>query len=272
MIVVVLFINFLVQHPFLLLVAVVLITLLAGKAFCSWLCPVSYLRRFFHREEKDEMVDGNAAIAQAGVELETAARTRTQQTPAVEQPVGCPAALPPVGGKRDGRHLDSRHFVLAGALVSSFAFGFPVFCLICPVGLIFATVIGLWNLFQFNAASWGLLVFPAIIALEVVVFRKWCTSFCPIAALLSLLSRFNKTFKPKVDNTACLRSKGVNCHVCVQSCPEKVDPHVRDIPECSKCGMCADRCPSHAITFPLLAHAEKTEPENVESTTEDGKE
>lgn len=137
-------------HPFLLLLAVVLITLLVGKAFCSWLCPVSYLRRFFHREEKDDTTGGNAPVTQAEAGSERAACTAACAQAAMQSP-----ALPPVGGKRDGLHLDSRHLVLAGALVSSFAFGFPVFCLICPVGLIFATVIGLWNLFQFNAASWG---------------------------------------------------------------------------------------------------------------------
>ena len=40
--------------------------------------------------------------------------------------------------------------VLAGALASSAAFGFPVFCLICPVGLTFALVIALWRLAEFN--------------------------------------------------------------------------------------------------------------------------
>ena len=237
-------------HPFLLLLAVVLITLLVGKAFCSWLCPVPYLRRFFRREEHGATGQGHA---DASGTLDEA--SRAQGSADHDLPEGA-HALDPVGGARDGLHVDARHFVLAGALVSSFAFGFPVFCLICPVGLIFAVVIGVWNLFQFNAASWGLLVFPAIIVLEVVVFRRWCTTFCPIAALLSLISKGNRTFKPKVDSSACLRAKGTDCRVCVQECPEKVDPHMADIPECTKCGACADHCPAHAITFPLHASKE----------------
>ena len=41
--------------------------------------------------------------------------------------------------------LDSRHYVLGGALLSTAVFGFPVFCLVCPIGLTFATVLVVWR-------------------------------------------------------------------------------------------------------------------------------
>ncbi|MFR1638333.1 MAG: 4Fe-4S binding protein [Eggerthellaceae bacterium] len=69
------------------------------------------------------------------------------------------------------------------ALLSTAVFGFPVFCLICPVGLTFATLIAVWRLFQFNEVALSLLVFPAMLALEVLVLRKWCSRFCPLGAL-----------------------------------------------------------------------------------------
>lgn len=89
-----------------------------------------------------------------------------------------------------------RNWVLGGALLSTAVFGFPVFCLICPVGLTFATLIAVWRLFQFNEVALSLLVFPAMLALEVLVLRKWCSRFCPLGALLSLASRLNRTFRP----------------------------------------------------------------------------
>ena len=164
-------------------------------------------------------------------------------------------ALAPVGGKRDGVHLDSRHAVLVGALASTAVFGFPVFCLICPIGLSFATLIGLWNLFRFNEPSWGLIIFPIILIIEVVVLRKWCSKICPVSALVSLISRLNKTFKPKVDTSKCVREQGIDCHKCVESCPEEVDPHNNLIPECSKCGACVEACPAHAISIKLLSRS-----------------
>ncbi len=131
-------------------------------------------------------------------------------------------------------------------------FGFPVFCLICPVGLTFATIIGLWNLVQFNEPSWALIIFPIILVAEVTVLRKWCSKICPISALVSLLSNLNVTLRPRVKADVCLRSRGVDCHSCVDACPEQLDPHSGRIPECSKCGKCVEACPAKAISVKLL--------------------
>ena len=85
--------------------------------------------------------------------------------------------------------------VLAGALASSAAFGFPVFCLICPVGLTFALVIALWRLAEFNELSWSIAIFAGFLFLEVFVLRRWCRSFCPLGAVMTLLSWGNRTFR-----------------------------------------------------------------------------
>ena len=132
-----------------------------------------------------------------------------------------------------------------------------MFCLICPVGLTFATLIAVWRLFQFNEVALSLLVFPAMLALEVLVLRKWCSRFCPLGALLSLVSRLNKTFRPVSNEATCLRSsKGEPCHQCADVCPEGIDLHDASgsapMHECTKCRACADACPMHAISFPFL--------------------
>ena len=148
--------------------------------------------------------------------------------------------------------------MLGGALLSTAIFGFPVFCLVCPVGLTFATFIVLWRFVQFNEPTWGLLVFPAVIVLEVVVLRKWCGRICPLGALLSLVSTFNRRFRPTVDSKACLRDvEDVGCKACAQACPELIDPYAdlgnRSMTECVKCRSCADACPARAITLPFRA-------------------
>lgn len=247
-------------HPIVLLIAVLLIAFLIGKAFCAWVCPVPHIRDFFTPRKKKKGNEGSEGKSDedAIIVLEKDDGKTTPSASGVapddDTPEGETAhgALPPIGGERDGVRIDSRHAVLVGAVASSFAFGFPVFCLICPVGLSFAVVIGLWNLFRFNEASWGLIIFPIIILVEVVFFRKWCTKFCPISAILSLVASHSKILRPVVDTHTCLRDKGIDCKTCVSVCPEKVDPHNGVIPECSRCGECVAQCPAKAITIPLI--------------------
>lgn len=261
-------------HPLLLFVLVVVLIALVGKAFCAWMCPVPWLQKFFRPKKRgaakggaghdapasrsDSDADsaqvepsaaGAAQIAESGEEQVACASSACAACPGAS---ACVKALAPVGGKRDGVQLDSRHAVLVGTLASAAVFGFPMFCLICPVGLTFATIIGLWNLVQFDEPSWALIVFPIILVLEVTVLRKWCSKICPISALVSLLSNLNVTLRPRVKADVCLRSRGVDCHACVDVCPEQLDPHSKRIPECSKCGKCVEACPAKAISIKLL--------------------
>lgn len=230
-----------------LCIAIVLIVVV-GKAVCAWACPAPWLQRFF---KKKKHVDENALQAkpeESTWDIHPAKGESCSSCPS--QSCGSEdCALAKVGGKRDGIHLDSRHAVLAATLASSAVFGFPVFCLVCPVGLTFATIIGLWNLFAFNETTLGMIIFPLILIAELVLLRKWCHKICPISALMSLISCANRTFKPRVDESRCLRAKGVDCRACVESCPEELDPHSKLIPECSKCHACAEACPAHAISF-----------------------
>lgn len=258
-------------HPLLLFVLVVVLIALVGKAFCAWMCPVPWLQKFF-RPRKHSAAKGGVghnASAKSGAEHGVpasrndpgAASAQVEPSATACIPSACAActgasacakALAPVGGKRNGVQLDSRHAVLVGTLASAAVFGFPVFCLICPVGLTFATIIGLWNLVQFNEPSWALIIFPIILIAEVTVLRKWCSKICPISALVSLLSNLNVTLRPRVKADVCLRSRGVDCHACVDACPEQLDPHSGRIPECSKCGKCMEACPAKAISIKLL--------------------
>ncbi len=248
-------------------VIVVVLTIVFGRAFCAWGCPIPLLRRVLglkspqeKRAERERKLGKRAACVEGeerekalkeleGVAVEEAeARLHPGET--IEQgALGIPRKL------RGGIH-DSRNWVLGGTILSTALFGFPVFCLICPVGLTFGTIIVLWRLFQFNEATLSLVVFPALLLLEIVVLRKWCHRFCPLGALFSLIARLNRTFRPRVDTTTCLRENGEACHRCAEVCEEGIDLHdgtvSAPLSECTKCRVCADRCPAHAISFPLL--------------------
>ncbi len=240
-------------HGLMCLAIAVVVVVFVGKAFCSWACPVPWLQKFLRPGRSRTKGLGESANDDGVLhKLESAGEEAALHEPQSKANAASACKLEPLGGQRDGLRLDSRHAVLGGALLSSALFGFPVFCLVCPVGLSFATLAAIWHLFQFNETTWGLIAFPLILVLEVVLLRKWCFNFCPLSALVSLISRANPTFKPAVDSKACLRTKGIDCQTCVNVCPEHVDPHSDTIPECSKCHVCVESCPAKAIAIRLL--------------------
>lgn len=217
----------------------VAITLVTGRAFCGWGCPVPLLKRIVRPSKRP----GGDISAIDLCESASSAPARGRMLS------GCAAC-------RRGTLRDSRSWVLGGALATTVVFGFPVFCLICPVGLTVATIVGLWQAFKFSELSWGLLIFPAILVLEVVVLKKWCHSFCPLGFLLTLISRGNRLFRPKIRLDKCLRNQGVDCRRCVDACPEQIDLHPGEVSaplaSCTKCRACVDECPADAIQFPLF--------------------
>ena len=162
--------------------------------------------------------------------------------------------------------------MLGGALLSTFIFGFPVFCLVCPIGLTFATILLLVNLFAQGDVTWSLIVVPAILIAEVLLFKKWCHKLCPLSAFMSLIAKLNRTFKPTIDNTKCLETaQGKKCGACGRACDEGIDPRHPELSEaawseCTKCRSCMDACPAHAISMPLIA--KKGEPVSLKGNDE----
>ena len=157
-------------------------------------------------------------------------------------------------------------------------FGFPVFCLICPVGLTFATVLLIMRLFAFGEVTWAVVAVPLVLLIEVVFLRKWCGKLCPLGALISLVSGANRTMRPHVDDARCLfSSKGIGCFACSKACPEHLDVRRPQLSEgaagdCSKCRECADACPAKAISFPVLPKADGSHdaPAPVSGSAEQG--
>lgn len=225
------------------LAVVVIVALVFGKAFCSWVCPVaplSDLLRGRKAREKDECERTQAAHRV----LERWSDTNAAQAEKHE----------PFRSRVDGRHV-----VLAGSLASAAVCGFPVFCLVCPIGLTFATILLLVNLFAQGDVTWSLIVVPAILIAEVLLFKKWCHKLCPLSAFMSLIAKLNRTFKPTIDNAKCLETaQGKKCGACSRACEEGIDPRHPELSEaawseCTKCRSCVDACPAHAISMPLIA-------------------
>ncbi len=276
---------------------VLAVCVVLGKVFCAWACPVHFMARGKKKGKRRASraagssaeggagsssgvaascgaagdsaaecgaADGPAAApalhaAQTGESAAQAAASASERdkSPGMVSRSACSACTAPCG-KAKGIKIDSRHGILAAALGSTLVFGFPVFCLICPIGLTFATVLLVMRLFAFGDTTWTVLAFPAIIAIEVLLLPKWCQRFCPLGALLSLFSGLNRTFRPRIDSEKCLlEGRGLSCNLCERACPEGINLHdvaagETTLNDCSKCRACADVCPEHAITFPFL--------------------
>lgn len=248
---------------------------LFGRIFCGWLCPVPLVKRLTGAERADaraakaERKETEAALVTACAHApeKTAAagaEDAPQKAASCGTSSGCAACASKTGScGTAAEKLDKTPFVvLGGALASSAVFGFPVFCLICPVGLTFALVIALWRLFEFNEPTWSILYFAGFLVLELFVLRRWCHRFCPLGALISLMSTANRFFRATVNENACVRSKGIACRVCREACPEGIDLHAEPdalrLARCTKCRACADACPTKAISFPFMKAKEKT--------------
>ena len=198
---------------------VVLSVLLLGRVFCAWVCPTVLLRRVFR-------VKGDL-------------KPRREAAP---------------NGVNWASY--SPYAVLAGVLLASFVFRFPVFCFFCPIGLSFGALYAVLRLVSPDPLSVELVLFPVLLVLELWVLKSWCRSICPLGALLSIIANLNRFLHPVVTKDKCLTAKGIKCQACHNACPEGIDlrnPKSGFFPNsCTKCLECSDRCPVKAIKFPLL--------------------
>lgn len=207
------------------LAVVIAFALLFGRAWCAWGCPAPAIRRFFRREPQPE---------------ETPARS-------------CSAACEAKGLAAGLRHLarDKRTWALGVVLVATLVAGIPLFCLVCPIGLTFGTVGSLWHLIVDKQVTASAVVFPLALAMELVLYRKWCMNLCPVAGLLNVFGQLARLFRPRVDASTCLRAAGGACSACTTACSERIDLHAEDaaiqLGECTRCGECVRQCPTGSV-------------------------
>ena len=197
----------------------VLIALLLGRVFCSWICPAGLLfevgdwarRKLFYR---------SAVRSQLKV------------------------------------WRGSKYALLGFGLFVSAVAGIPLLGAIYPPALIvreihFSIVSffrGFWQEEYLAGAlliSGSTLFLLGILLFEIFVSpRFWCRSVCPGGALLGLLGK-NRLVRVENDFSACTK-----CAACVKVCPMGLDPMSKDLGmECDSCLVCLPVCDSQSLSL-----------------------
>ncbi len=214
----------------------VVLTLLLGAMFCSWVCPVG------------TMVDGfDKGVERFMPKINKQREERARQNKEKHSSI-CPTCF--LGRLRNNKHATVGTGILATALVGSAIFRFPVWCSICPVGIMAKGMFHLkaWThmtglMMPIMLEFWLIPVFAVGLGLREK--RYWCRKICPIGALVRLISSFNPFFKPTRDISKC-KCPPAYRH-CQDSCPQLVGPSDSGAAQCSKCLECYIECKNGAV-------------------------
>lgn len=191
---------------FSVLLGVLGVSLVAGRAFCGWLCPLG----------------GVQDLITAWTRKLSGGRRQVRGRPGrTLLPLRVPAAW-----DRPLRYF--KYPVLAAILIASLFMVFPPLREFCPVRAVFG--------FRMTALLWTTLV--VFLAGSLLVERFWCKYFCPLGGALAL---FNKIapLRLTVDEERCN-----NCGRCDIECSMSIEavPIHLDSPECIRCLECLQTC------------------------------
>ena len=219
------------------------VTLLLGRVFCGWVCPLGTLNNLVGSLRKATVGDAPANWHRVKYFILIGILASAVFT---LQPVGLIDPLSLLI-----RSLGLSIFPAFNAVVRAVFDGIyaadplgvtavtePVYSALKRTVLSFTQPVYLQSLFI------GML-FLAVLGLNLVEKRFWCKYLCPLGALLGLLSRFS-LLKRSVSE-GC-----TECGACGQVCQGAAAPDVKGQwtdAECYYCWNCDDVCPNNAVSF-----------------------
>ncbi|MDJ0522749.1 MAG: 4Fe-4S dicluster domain-containing protein [Planctomycetota bacterium] len=212
-------------------------TMILGRIFCGWICPMGTLQHFVHWL-------GFSRTAKARLE-----------------------------GNAYRKWYWLKYVILIGFLVAA-AFQILQIGLLDPIALISRSftdaifpvidhglrLLGLGGIAPSQtpvyAGAWFIgIVFAAFLLMSLVIPRFFCRALCPLGALMGVFSRF-AVWRIHRDPGTC-----TGCNLCLKGCEGASDPHATlRLSECMVCMNCVEDCPHGSISFKFLPPQESAKP------------
>ncbi len=214
------------------LILPVLIALLMGRVFCSWVCPMGLLLEF-----SDKLRGVLKFLELAPRDYKVSRLTK--------------------------------YTLLVVGLLTSALIGLPVLGYIYPPAILSRElhdfVMEMFDYAEFNGPgffagglTWMSFLILGIAVFEVTVSRRWwCRYICPGAAVYCLLGAA-RPIRVRRNADSCTK-----CGECVRVCPMALAPMVDKMGiECDNCGVCVSHCDDHALGYTLMGKRKTTNDAN----------
>ena len=201
-------------HPFhpaglFIFIAVISMSLVFGKSFCSWVCPIGTLSEY---------------IGEFGAKL--------MQKLFGHSTINIPRWL-------DYPLRSLKYLILAFFTYSIFAMSEQALRLFLDTPYNLMADVKLYEFFA-DISEFSLIVISSLFVISIFIRNFWCRYLCPYGALLGIFSLLSP-HKIKRNVNTC-----IDCGLCTQACPQriKVDKLKTVISdECTTCMNCVDVCP-----------------------------
>ena len=182
------------------------VSLVAGRAFCGWLCGLGAIQDFV--AEWTRKLFGEKR------------HIRGKESKAI-LPLRLPAIV-----DRPLRY--AKYLVLAIILIASLYMAFPPLREFCPVRAVFGL--------KMTSLLW--LTLGIFLAGSILVERFWCKYFCPLGATLAIFNKISPV-RLVMDNNHCndCGRCDIECSMVIEDVPLNLDH-----PECVRCMECLNTC------------------------------
>lgn len=232
-----------VQKSFYLSIVIIIITLVLGRVFCGWFCPLGTLNNIIGslgRSGHTDRFNNWFRVKYYILIFFLASSLLSLQIVGIMDPLSLlirslSVALYPQFNYAIRSFFDG---IYSSNIKGIVTISEEVYSLLKK------TVLSFQQPLYIQSAFIGML-FLFILGLNLVEKRFWCRYLCPLGALLGLLSRYS-ILKRSVSE-GC-----TSCGACAVNCQGKANPDKRDKwldSECYYCLNCDDICPQNAVSF-----------------------
>jgi len=241
----------------------VILIVLLGNAFCSWACPVGTMIDSFDKGIEKFLPKVEAKRNKRSL------RRRQGKHERQGRHLGCPLCpLHRVNGVL-------ANGILASSLVGSAVLKFPVFCAVCPIGIVSRGMIHYKSMMTITKIwmVWWLEMFSVPIVATLLSLREkryWCKRLCPVGSFLGMVGALNPFIKPRVKEERCVMKgcpedcedyhidycgwcRTMDDRKCEKVCPVDIDlvDH-GSLAQCTKCLECYVVCDYDAFSIDFL--------------------